>query len=482
MRCDSNDKNKKAKVILWCNEFDEVLTYMSSIKEFDLDFHEKIKFIKCGNKFYNKKENNIYDEKYNGKYKKYIIGVKEYREICWEQWKKLLFEYSNEHKKVPIWKTKYKNKNIGNWLSKQKNKIKSNTCGIYIKLSKNKYVKQSLDEYLDPDKKWNDLKDLLFEYCNEHKKVPSIKIKYKNQNIGIWLQNQKMKIKFNTGNIYIKLSKNKYVKQLLDEYLKYKEETKDNIKISWDEWKDLLFEYSNEYKQIPFQTTKYKNQSIGTWLHSKKGKIKSNTDDVYIKLSKNKYVKQSLDEYLKYKEKTKTKDNIKMAWSEWKDILFEYSNEHKKVPALKIKYRDQNIGMWFKGQRLKIKSNVSDKYIKLSKNKYVKQSLDKYLKYKDETKDKIQLSWNELKDLLFEYSNEHKQIPSQKTKYKYQNIGQWFHYQKGKMKSSTDDIYIKLSKNKYIKHSLDEYLDPDKKWNEWKDLLFEYSNKHKKHL
>ena len=74
MRIDKNHKNKNAKIILWCDEFSDILTHMSSIKEFDLDFHKKIKYIKCSNRFYSKKENEMVNREYNGKYKKYIVS------------------------------------------------------------------------------------------------------------------------------------------------------------------------------------------------------------------------------------------------------------------------------------------------------------------------------------------------------------------------------------------------------------------------
>ena len=71
----------------------------------------------------------------------------------------------------------------------------------------------------------------------------------------------------------------------------------------WNEWKELLFKYCDENKQIPTARTKYKKQNIGIWLQTqKKRNIKSNTDEIYIKLSENKYVKQSLDKYLEYKK------------------------------------------------------------------------------------------------------------------------------------------------------------------------------------
>ena len=42
------------------------------------------------------------------------------------------------------------------------------------------------------------------------------------------------------------------------------------------------------------------------------------------------------------------------------------------------------------------------------------------------------------------------------------NIGKWFHHQKEKINSSDDNIYIELSLNKYVKKSLDDYLNKKK--------------------
>ncbi len=50
---------------------------------------------------------------------------------------------------MPIYNCKYKDQNIGMWLQDQKKKINSVTSDIYKKLSENKYVKESLDLYLN---------------------------------------------------------------------------------------------------------------------------------------------------------------------------------------------------------------------------------------------------------------------------------------------------------------------------------------------
>ena len=83
------------------------------------------------------------------------------------------------------------------------------------------------------------------------------------------------------------------------------------------------------------------------------------------------------------------------------------------MPIQKTRYKQQNIGKWLQYQKIKIENNSTDRYIQLSQNEYVKESLDKYLDYKKTIKNKIKLSWDEWKELLFEYCDTHKKIPTQ---------------------------------------------------------------------
>ena len=94
--------------------------------------------------------------------------------------------------------------------------------GFYKKLAVNKYVKKGLDYYLDPDKKWNEDRDLLFEYCNKEKKIPSGKIIYYGKRVGRWLGTQKGKINSTEDELYKKLAENPYVKESFDKYLEKK--------------------------------------------------------------------------------------------------------------------------------------------------------------------------------------------------------------------------------------------------------------------
>ena len=78
-----------------------------------------------------------------------------------------------------------------------------------------------------------------------------------------------------------------------------------SIRLGFEYNKALLFEYCDLNKSVPTRKEKYKNQLIGSWLQHQKKKIANKNDDLYIKLSGNQYVKQSLDKYLEKKQSIK---------------------------------------------------------------------------------------------------------------------------------------------------------------------------------
>jgi hypothetical protein len=274
----------------------------------------------------------------------------------------------------------YKNQNIGVWLQHQKNKITSTEDDVYKILSENLLVKQNLDEYLsfkekNKDKEklsFEEWKSLLFEYCDEHQKCPANKTVYKNQHINSWFVYQKGKITTTENELYKVLSENLSVKKNLDEYLLFIEKNKDKDKLSFEEWKSLLFEYCNIHQKCPTAKTVYKNQNINTWFVNQKGKITSSEDELYKILSVNSSVKQSLDEYLSFKDK-------KLSFEEWEALLFEYCDVHQKFPTKNTVYKAQNIGSWLSYQKNKITSSEDELYKILSENPFVKQNLDNYL-------------------------------------------------------------------------------------------------------
>ncbi len=243
--------------------------------------------------------------------------------------------------------------------------------------------------------------------------------------------------------------------------------------LTWDKKKELLFEYANLNKMYPKRTILYKNVQLGVWFHNQKSEITNNTDEIYVKLSQNEYLRPNLNGFLSNKNKEKNK----LGWDKTKDLLFEYSNKHQMVPTKRMSYKNCLLGRWLSAQKREITSNKDEMYIKLSQNEYVKNSINKYFLNKEKEKDKIKLSLDEWRHLLFEYADEYKTGPTQKTSYKKAKVGTWFSNQKAKIENKEDKLYIKLSENNYIKICLDKHiLFKEKKldWDGMQRLLVEY--------
>ena len=287
---------------------------------------EKYKNIGIGQWFQDKKRNistndDIYkklsENKYVAENLKSYIEMRELNKndpkINEEKWIEYLFKYSNENKRCPHRKDTYCNKNIGNWLGDQKKKISNTLDDMYIKLSKNKYVKENLDKYLEylilnKNKEvlnFDQMSVLLFEFCNKNERCIKQKETYKNQNVGKWyLTSQKSKIKNVSDDIYKKLSKNEYVKENLDEYLKHKKIKEKLKKLNFKEMLDLLFKFCDKYKRPPTFGEMYEGQNIGQWFHSKKKKVTGVNCDMYVRMSQNSYIKESLNNFVNKKYQT----------------------------------------------------------------------------------------------------------------------------------------------------------------------------------
>jgi superfamily II DNA or RNA helicase len=481
----------KCKILFdYCDEYLCTPTYKTVVNNIKIGqwLHEQKKIINStDDNRYNKLSINKYVKENLDEYLKNVEKNKDKVVLSHDESRKLLFQYCDENNCAPMKRTSVNNINIGRWLEIQKSKINSVEDKLYIELSINKHVKNNLDEYLkyveknkDKEKLSHDeLCKLLFQYCDDNNHVPTQKNKINNINLGSWLQTQKSKINSMEDKLYIKLSSNKHVKDNLDEYLKNVEKNKDKEKLSHDKWCKLLFQYCDDNNKVPTRNTTVNNIKLGLWFHTtQKRKINSSEDELYKKLSTNKYVKDNLDEYLENVEKNK--DKVVLTHDEWCNLLFKYCGDNGQVPTCNTKFNNINIGNWLRIQKTKINSSEDELYKKLSTNMLVKVNLDEYL----ENKDKDVLSHDECCNLLFKYCNDNDQIPTQKTIVDGINIGGWFRHQKRKINNSQDELYKKLSINRVVKNYLDEYLiNKDKvilSYDEKCNLLFEYCNNNNK--
>ena len=402
-RINKTKPNKKGGLLLWCDENDDIAYTMSSLKEYDPELVTKVN---VRNKDSNivRKDNKKIVENQVGQTTKYIVGIKVFNMMKWDEWHKLLLEFVEKNGRMPEEREKYKDKNISKWLGHQKEKIKTLSNDIYIKLSKNEIIKNNLDNYLINKEKnkdkikltWDEWYKLLIEYVNIHNKIPSSEEKYKTYKLGDWFQNQKGYIN-NTEDIkYKNFSTNILVKESLDNFLDRRnlKIQHRNDKINIEQKFELLYEFVEKYKKIPSEKDNYKYFNLGKFFKHIKEKIINKDNELYIKLSSNIILKRALDNYLE----------PDLIWNNNKNLLFSYCDQYKKIPVDSDKNVDyKKISLWFQNQKSNITTTTDEKYIKLSKNTIVKQSLDNNLKIKEEKKNKEKITFEQYKKLLFSF-------------------------------------------------------------------------------
>lgn len=173
MRIDKNNPKKIAKIILWCDEISETLTYMSSIKEIDIDFNTKIKCLGFSRNFYEIKN----EKTYENKYAKLIIGVKEYAGFNWINMLEKTKQFIDVNKRRPNREsTNNEEQKLGYWVDNQVKKC-CNKSGIM----KNKKIFDNWNIFLNEyelyfksnNKKWLQNFDEMKKFFSENNRRPT---------------------------------------------------------------------------------------------------------------------------------------------------------------------------------------------------------------------------------------------------------------------------------------------------------------------
>ena len=195
MRIDQYNSNKVSNILLFCEEIDEVLTFISSIKELDLNFNEKINYLS-----YCKKLQKIIDITQtnitlNEKFQKKFLNVKEYIGVSWDNIFEKVKVYINTHHKIPSHNDKNNDtKKLCNWIQTQK---------IYYKkkifIMQNKEVRYKWEMFISENYEyfnvnycnWNKSLEQVKKYIDDNHKKPSPRDENENIRVmGIWMGTQ----------------------------------------------------------------------------------------------------------------------------------------------------------------------------------------------------------------------------------------------------------------------------------------------------
>ena len=288
-------------------------------------------------------------------------------------------EFYNEYKRLPKRNETYKDFKIGYFIESLKH------CNSHLKED----VENIFNTKIEVNRKFN-LKDdneklkLCKEFYNEYKRLPILREKYKDFNIGSFMY-------------CLKQGKNSHLKEEVENIFNTKIEVDRKFNLKDDNEKlELCKEFYNEYKRLPILREKYKDFNIGNFID-------------HLKYGFNSHLKEEVENIFNTKiEVTKNiSDNEKL------ELCKEFYNEYKRLPKNKEKYKDFNIGSFIDN-------------LKHGQNSHLKEEVENIFNTKIEVNRKLKDDNEKLK-LCKEFYNEYKRIPKQHEIYKDFKIGSFMY-------------------------------------------------------
>ena len=440
-RIDKNNPFKIANIYIWCNEYEEILETLSSIKEYDLLFKDKVKINSID--FYNNKTTKDLKLIENDKIliNNCIIGIKEYKYYNWEEKLELVKDYIKENNKLPSTIDKNdKIKSLAYWFGTQKQNYKNNK--EIMKNEKNKikwkeFIKEYKEFFKTNEEIWNENLNEVVNYIKENNKLPStIDKNDKIKSLAYWLNDQKRNYKNNT--CIIKL--NEEIKIIWKEFNnEYKEFFKTNEEI-WNENLNEVINYIKENNKLPSSSDKnYEIKSLAYWLYGQIQKYKNNKS-----IMKNEEIKIIWEEFInEYKEFFKTNEEI---WNENLNEVINYIKENNKLPSQNDK---KSLAYWLYAQKQNYKNNA-----KIMKNKKIKIKWEEFIKEYDDFFKTNEELWNQKLNEVINYIKENNKLPSRHNKNdEIKFLGMWFSHQKQNYKNNNA-----IMKNEEIKIKWEEFI------------------------
>lgn len=420
MRIDKSNLHKIANILLFCEEIDEVLTFMSAVKEMDLDFKEKINYLKCSDNLRDQEEIDETNQKLNEKYKKKLMRLRRYHGFSWNNMLEKATQYIDEHGKKPSrFVGSTENKQIGRWLNSQKFNYSHHRfimTNDKIRAKWEKFVTKYHQHFRTNTEIWNDKLDEVKKYIVKNHKLPSKHSKTpKIHKLGEWISDQRKnypkKIKIMNDNTF-----RKKWRSFITEYSKYFVSIDD----AWNTMLTNVKNYIDKYGIRPSGNSKDSEiMHMGRWI------LQQNND-----YTKKRYSMGNKEKRLKWKqfigEYSKYFMSYKEIWCEKLELVKKYIDKHKTIPLHTAK--DDNVrslGCWLADQR----KNYPRK-LRTMKNKDIREKWKEFLKtYGTHTKSKKD-NWYESLDEVKKYIDSNKKRPASTSKdSSTRKLGYWITHQ-----------------------------------------------------
>ena len=449
-RIDKNNPYKVANVYIWCEEYEEILETLSSIKEYDIMFKDKVKVGVVD--FYNDKGQKELELIENDKVllSNYIVGIKEFKAISWEEKLAMAEEYIKEYGKLPTIHNKDKNiSSLYGWISNHRYKYKNNK-GIMKNKNRRVLWEDFIERYktlfMSNEEEWFENKDKVEEYIKETGKLPS---KCNNKyteigSLGSWVGTQKQNYKKKEG-----IMKNEEIRIIWEEF----SEKYQALLMSRDEkWFNKLRkveEYILKYNKLPSQADKETDIIIlGRWITKQLSMYKNKQH-----IMGNEDIRTIWEDFVeKYQVLFMTDMD---AWLYKLRDVEEYIQINQKLPSYTDKTDKEisSLGNWVCRQ----KKNYMDKY-HIMKNEEIRVIWENFIeKYQAlfMTPNEV---WFENKNKVEDYILKYNKLPTKHSEETDISIlGSWVSTQKYNYKTNKNTIMV----NEDIK-------------TEWKDFIERY--------
>jgi superfamily II DNA or RNA helicase len=352
IRIDKYNKFKTGNIYIWCDEYDDILETLSGIKEYDLFFKDKILVNQTN--YFGKSE----CIEFNSDVKlieKYIVGIKEFKQLSWYDKLKLVEDYIIKNSKRPSSADKNNDiKRLGLWVVRQTNdhkKLQYNMKDNIIKQSWELFTSRYKQYFLSNEEVWlKNLKLVESFIISFNKLPPSCDKNKKIKELGLWVLHQQQNHKNNQ-----KIMKNENIRKIWLLFIK-KHNTYflSNTEI-WINNLKLAEEYIIKNNKLPSTKDKDKNiKKLGDWIGTQTRNYKNND---YI--MKDTTLKNQWGQFTnKYKENFLSNTEI---WINKLKLVEEYISENKEFPLIINKNKNiKQLGKWLTCQKSYYKH---DKYI-----------------------------------------------------------------------------------------------------------------------
>ena len=302
IRIDKNNPYKIGNIFIWCDEYENIIETLSGIKEYDINFKDKL-IINETNFFGNSNIEGI--EKDDKLIEKYIMGIKEYKIISWSDKLDWIKNYIDTNNKRPNKRDKDdKIKSYAMWLTRQLGyyKLKKETMlneGIKDKFEKFINDKKYKQYFISNDDIWYNNLEWVKNYIDTHNKRPSAacinnddQIRYHGLWINTQLQNYDNNLQIMT-NIEVRLTWEDFISKY-NLYFKSSEE-------SWIENLEFVKDYINKNNKRPSKNDcNEKIKVYGRWLSQQVTNYNKNKNLLKIDLINKKWKEFMFDQKYKY--------------------------------------------------------------------------------------------------------------------------------------------------------------------------------------